>query len=60
MTNKRKRGRGRPPKHAIEPIPDTFEEVMRAVVALWPAVLPPLDREEGEEAEEEQEPSEAE
>ena len=29
----KKRPRGRPPKHVIEPIPDTAENVARAVVA---------------------------
>ena len=33
MTNKRKRARGRPPQHEIEPIPDSFENVLKAVLS---------------------------
>ena len=49
----RKRPRGRPPQHEIEPIPDSFENVLRAVLAPLPDVLPPMDREEDDEPEEE-------
>ena len=41
--DKPKRRRGRPPKRVVEPIPDSFENVLKAVVQPLPAT--PADEE---------------
>ncbi len=49
MTKERKRGRGRPPKYAIEPIPATFEEVLEAVLRPVQASPFPVEQLEDDE-----------